>query len=71
MIHDEDDRYDGGFTANSGHKTWRLIYHLVYGALSIANLLFMPEVIGAGLTAILGVVIALMWGGVLRPNQYS
>jgi len=50
MIHEED---------YSGHKTWRLIY----GALFISNLLFMPEVAGAGLTAILAVVIAfLFWG---------
>lgn len=50
MIHDED---------YSGHKTWRLIY----GALFIANLLFMPDAVGAGLTAILGVVLALLFWG--------
>lgn len=50
MVRDED---------YSGHKTWRLIY----GVLFVINLLLSPNYLGAGLTAVVGVVLAfLFWG---------
>ena len=50
MIHDED---------LSGHKTWRLIY----AALFVMNLIFMPHLGGAMATAIFCMVIAFLFYG--------
>jgi hypothetical protein len=50
MIHDDD---------YSGHKTWRLIY----AALFIANLILMPSIAGALFTAIIALIIALLFWG--------
>jgi hypothetical protein len=50
MIHDKD---------LSGHKTWRFIYGVIF----IGNIFLSPSILGAGFTAIIGVIIGfLFWG---------
>jgi len=57
MIHNED---------LAGHKTWRLIY----GILFLVNLIFSPATFGEILTGIFAIVIAfLFWGQQLAIND--